>query len=61
MMLEPSLGGDGPPCSDVIGNREIEGVLQCLQMVMNEKWVRQPRLIAVKSRFLYWDLIFFPT
>ena len=55
---EQSLKGGAPSviAIDVNGNREIEGVLQCLQMVMNEKWARQPRLIVVKSRFLYWDL-----
>lgn len=41
---------------DINGNRELEGVLECLQVVMNEKWLRRPRMIIVKSRFLYWDL-----
>lgn len=41
---------------DVNGNREIDGVLDCVQAVMNEKWKRMPRMIIVKSRFLYWEL-----
>eukprot|EP00804_Cyclotella_cryptica_P002604 CCRYP_010424-RA/>CCRYP_010424-RA protein AED:0.20 eAED:0.20 QI:41/1/1/1/1/1/3/458/441 len=57
-ICQQTLKGGAPSviAIDVNGNREIEGVLQCLQMVMNEKWARQPRLIVVKSRFLYWDL-----
>ena len=55
---ESSLQGEAPSiiCVDINGNREIDGVLRCVQMLMNEKWKRQPRLIIVKSRFLYWDL-----
>ena len=57
-LCEQTLVGGAPSIIsiDVNGNREIDGVLQCLQSVMNETWVRQPRLIIVKSRFLYWDL-----
>ena len=57
-MCETNLRGEAPSiiCIDVNGNREIDGVLQCLQMIMNERWKRQPRMIIVKSRFLYWDL-----
>lgn len=57
-MCEANLRGEAPSiiCIDVNGNREIDGVLQCLQMIMNERWKRQPRMIIVKSRFLYWDL-----
>ncbi len=55
---EASLQGEAPSiiCVDINGNREIDGVLKCVQMIMNEKWKRQPRMIIVKSRFLYWDL-----
>lgn len=55
---ERSLVGSAPSiiCIDVNGNREISGVLECLKMVMNESWKRQPRMIIVKSRFLYWEL-----
>ena len=55
---ESSLQGEAPSiiCVDINGNREIDGVLRCVQMIMNEKWKRQPRMIIVKSRFLYWDL-----
>ena len=55
---EESLQGEAPSiiCVDINGNREIDGVLKCVQMIMNEKWKRQPRMIIVKSRFLYWDL-----
>ncbi len=55
---ESTLQGEAPSiiCVDINGNREIEGVLRCVQMLMNEKWKRQPRMIIVKSRFLYWDL-----
>ena len=55
---ESCLHGDAPSviCVDINGNREIDGVLRCVQMIMNEKWKRQPRMIIVKSRFLYWDL-----
>jgi hypothetical protein len=57
-LCEESLAGRAPSviAIDINGNREIEGVLECLKVVMNEKWIRQPRLIIVKSRFLYWDL-----
>lgn len=57
-MCETNLRGEAPSiiCIDVNGNREIDGVLQCLQMIMNERWKRQPRMIIVKSRFLYWEL-----
>ena len=50
---------DGAPsviAIDINGNRDVDGVLECLQVVMNEMWIKQPRLIVVKSRFLYWDL-----
>ncbi|KAL7436801.1 hypothetical protein ACHAXM_005759 [Skeletonema potamos] len=55
---EASLRGEAPSiiCVDINGNREIDGVLKCVQMILNEKWKRQPRMIIVKSRFLYWDL-----
>ena len=55
---ESCLQGEAPSvvCVDINGNREIDGVLRCVQMIMNEKWKRQPRMIIVKSRFLYWDL-----
>lgn len=55
---EASLQGAAPSiiCVDINGNREIDGVLKCVQMIMNEKWKRQPRMIIVKSRFLYWEL-----
>ena len=57
-LCEQSLMGSAPSviCIDVNGNREIDGVLECLSMVMNEKWEKSPRLIIVKSRFLYWEL-----
>lgn len=57
-LCETSLIGSAPSviCIDINGNREIEGVLDCLKMVMNEEWKRQPRMIIVKSRFLYWEL-----
>jgi len=41
---------------DVNGNRDVHSVLQCLQIIMNEEWLKNLRLIVVKSRFLYWDL-----
>ena len=55
---EQCLNGLAPSilCIDINGNREIEGVLACLTMVMNEPWVRMPRIIIVKSRFLYWEM-----
>mmetsp|Transcript_19854 Transcript_19854/g.28288 ORF Transcript_19854/g.28288 Transcript_19854/m.28288 type:complete len:393 (-) Transcript_19854:533-1711(-) len=55
---ESTLQGEAPSiiCVDINGNREIDGVLRCVQMLMNEKWKRQPRMIIVKSRLLYWDL-----
>lgn len=43
-------------CIDINGNREIDGVLECLRMVMNEPWSSMPRMIIVKSRFLYWEM-----
>ena len=43
-------------CIDVNGNREIDGVIACLKMVVNEAWKQQPRMIIVKSRFLYWEV-----
>ncbi len=57
-LCETSLVGSAPSviCIDVNGNREIEGVLECLIMAMDERWRRQPRMIIVKSRFLYWKL-----
>mmetsp|Transcript_4316 Transcript_4316/g.6766 ORF Transcript_4316/g.6766 Transcript_4316/m.6766 type:complete len:198 (-) Transcript_4316:115-708(-) len=57
-LCEKSLVGSAPSiiCIDVNGNRDIDGVLKCLEMVMNEPWKRQPRMIIVKSRFLYWEL-----
>lgn len=57
-LCETSLIGSAPSiiCIDVNGNREIEGVLDCLSSVMNEKWKRLPRMIIVKSRYLYWEL-----
>lgn len=58
MSCEQCLIGLAPSilCIDINGNREIEGVLACLTMVMNEPWVRMPRIIIVKSRFLYWEM-----
>jgi hypothetical protein len=58
LSCQQTLKGGAPSviAIDVNGNRDIEGVLECLQVVMNERWARQPRLIVVKSRFLYWDL-----
>ncbi|KAL7529576.1 hypothetical protein ACHAXR_003035, partial [Thalassiosira sp. AJA248-18] len=57
-LCEQSLTHSAPSviCIDINGNREIDGVLECLTMVMNEKWKKQPRMIIVKSRFLYWEL-----
>eukprot|EP00581_Thalassiosira_minuscula_P030174 CAMPEP_0183758446 /NCGR_PEP_ID=MMETSP0739-20130205/6432_1 /TAXON_ID=385413 /ORGANISM="Thalassiosira miniscula, Strain CCMP1093" /LENGTH=476 /DNA_ID=CAMNT_0025996061 /DNA_START=1 /DNA_END=1431 /DNA_ORIENTATION=+ len=57
-LCEQSLVHSAPSiiCIDVNGNREIDGVLKCVEMVMNEMWKRQPRMIIVKSRFLYWEL-----
>ena len=57
-ICETSLIGSAPSiiAIDVNGNREIDGVLDCVQAVMNEKWIRMPRMIIVKSRFLYWEL-----
>lgn len=43
-------------CIDINGNREIDGVLECLRMVMNEPWSSMPRMTVVKSRFLYWEM-----
>ncbi|KAL3816262.1 hypothetical protein ACHAXA_000201 [Cyclostephanos tholiformis] len=43
-------------CIDINGNRDIDGVLECLKMVMNEHWSKMPRMIVVKSRFLYWEM-----
>lgn len=58
ILCEQYLVGSAPSilCIDINGNREIEGVLACLTMVLNEPWVRFPRLIIVKSRFLYWEM-----
>ena len=58
LLCEQCLVGSAPSilCIDINGNREIEGVLACLSVVMNESWVRMPRMIIVKSRFLYWDM-----
>ena len=55
---QQTLNGGAPSvvAIDINGNRDVDGVLECLQVFMNEEWVRQPRLIVVKSRFLYWDL-----
>eukprot|EP00956_Cyclotella_meneghiniana_P034255 scaffold102865_cov64-Cyclotella_meneghiniana.AAC.1 len=55
---QQSLKGGAPSviAIDINGNRDVDGVLECLQIVMSENWVRQPRLIVVKSRFLYWDM-----
>ena len=57
-LCEQSMVGYAPSviCIDINGNREIKGVLECLDMVMKEEWKRQPRMIIVKSRFLYWEL-----
>jgi hypothetical protein len=57
-LCQQSLKGGAPSviAIDINGNRDVDGVLECLQAVMNEKWIRHPRLIVVKSRFLYWDL-----
>ena len=43
-------------CIDINGNREIDGVLECLRMVMNEPWSSMPCMTVVKSRFLYWEM-----
>ncbi len=43
-------------CVDINGNRDIDGVLECLRAIMHEPWSRMPRLIIVKSRFLYWEM-----
>ena len=40
---------------DIGGNRDVEDVRQCLTLLMAEAWQRRPRLIVVKSRFLYWE------
>ncbi|KAL7551703.1 hypothetical protein ACHAWF_014892 [Thalassiosira exigua] len=57
-LCETSLMGSSPSvvCVDVNGNREIEGVLECVRAVMDERWKRLPRMIVVKSRFLYWEI-----
>ena len=57
-LCEKSLVNSSPSvvCVDVNGNREIDGVLDVLRMVVDERWRRQPRLIIVKSRFLYWEV-----
>lgn len=57
-LCEQALVNGAPSiiCIDVNGNREISGVLECLRRVINEAWKRQPRMIIVKSRFLYWEL-----
>ena len=57
-LCETSLINSAPSviCIDVNGNREIQGVLDCISSIMNEKWKRMPRMIIVKSRFLYWEL-----
>lgn len=51
-----SLSPHPPPtvvAVDINGNRELQAVLQCLQVVM-DRW--KPRLILVKSRSLYYRL-----
>lgn len=57
-LCETKLTNSAPTviCIDINGNREIAGVLECLDMVMKEQWKVQPRMIIVKSRFLYWEL-----
>jgi hypothetical protein len=57
-VCEKSMVGSAPSiiCIDVNGNREIDGVIECLNTVMKEPWRRQPRMIIVKSRFLYWEV-----
>ena len=57
-LCELHLVGTAPTvvCIDINGNREIEGVLGCIGAVMNEPWSRLPRMIIVKSRFLYWEI-----
>ncbi|KAL3805549.1 hypothetical protein ACHAW5_005610, partial [Stephanodiscus triporus] len=57
-LCERHLVGMAPSvmCIDINGNREIDGVLDCLRMVMNEPWSSMPRMIIVKSRFLYWEM-----
>lgn len=57
-LCERSLVGQAPSviAIDVNGNREIDGVLKCLKSVINQDWKQQPRLIIVKSRYLYWQL-----
>lgn len=57
-LCEQLMIGSAPSiiCIDVNGNREIDGVIACLKMVVNEVWKRQPRMIIVKSRFLYWEV-----
>ena len=58
LLCEQSLANSSPSivAIDVNGNREIDGVLDVLTKVMEERWRRQPRLIVVKSRFLYWEV-----
>lgn len=57
-LCEQCMDGSAPSiiCMDVNGNREIDGVIECLNMIMKEPWKRQPRMIIVKSRFLYWEV-----
>lgn len=57
-LCERHIIGTAPSvmCIDINGNREIDGVLECLRMVMNEPWSSMPRMIIVKSRFLYWEM-----
>jgi len=57
-LCETSLINSAPSivCIDVNGNREIQGVIDCISSIMNEQWKSLPRMIIVKSRFLYWEL-----
>ena len=57
-LCETTLINSAPSvvCIDVNGNREIQGVLDCISSIMNEQWKVMPRMIIVKSRFLYWEL-----
>jgi hypothetical protein len=58
-LCERRLAGGAPTvvCIDINGNREIDDVLGCLGAVMNEPWSNLPRMIIVKSRFLYWEMM----
>lgn len=58
-LCEHGLVGGSPSvvAIDINGNREIEGVVRCIQTMMDQPWKRGvPRLIIVKSRFLYWHM-----